>query len=160
MMNWAPLCCSKFSNFVSRIEASVGETTPAVSVNQRLGGGGTSSAKTDCARRRKRRRRRGRTECAPLETELDVRSLAAARSALEVSLRFESAHARHHARREAADGGVVRGGHLVEALALHGDAVLGSFELRLQLQEIPVRLQIGILLDDDEQSRKSAGETG
>jgi hypothetical protein len=102
----------------------------------------------------------GRTECAPIEVELDVRSLAAARSALEVSLLLESAHARDEARRKAADGDVVRRGHLVVALALDGDAVLGSFELRLQFEEVLIRLEVGILLDDDQQPRERAGETG
>src|SRR5438132_20737 len=67
----------------------------------------------------------------------------------EVLLRREARHRRHDARREPADGGVVLLRDFVVAMTLDGDAVLRSLELRLQVEEILIRFQVGIALDDD-----------
>ena len=49
--------------------------------------------------------------------------------------------------------------HLVESPAFDGDAILRPLELRLQLQEILIRFEIGIPLDDDEQSRECVAQS-
>lgn len=43
-------------------------------------------------------------------------------------------------------------------VACDGDPVLRVLELRLQIAKIGVRLELGITLDDDQQSRKRGGE--
>src|SRR4029079_6339100 len=43
-------------------------------------------------------------------------------------------------------------------LARDGDAVLGAFELRLERQEVLVRLQIRIVLGDGQQTAERTGE--
>src|ERR1051325_4704271 len=72
----------------------------------------------------------------------------------EVLLLVEARRRRDEARREAAHRDVVVLRHLVVAAALDRDAVLGPLELRLQVEEVLVRFQVGILLDYDEQSRE------
>ena len=59
--------------------------------------------------------------------------------------------------RELARQGVVFLRRLDEALARHRDAVLGAFELRLQLAEILVGLELRIVLGHGEQAREGAG---
>src|SRR6185369_17186685 len=88
--------------------------------------------------------------CARVEVELNLGRLAAPRRPLEVRLLAEVAHAGDDAGGELQDVRVVRLRRFVEASALDGDAVLRSFELRLQLEEVLVRLQFGITLHHDE----------
>src|SRR4051812_33943359 len=91
------------------------------------------------------------------EVELDLRRFAASRGSLEVRLLREAA-AGDDARGELEDVRVVVLRLLVVPLALDRDAILRSFELPLQLKKVLVRLELGIALDDDEQSRQCAGE--
>src|SRR5688572_5138588 len=60
--------------------------------------------------------------------------------------------------REGAHGGVVLLRGLDEAVARHGDAVLGALELRLQLAEVLVGLELRIVLRHHQQARQRAGE--
>src|SRR5258706_2244997 len=60
--------------------------------------------------------------------------------------------------RELAREGVVFLDRLDEAVARGGDAVLGSLELRLQVAEIRVALQLRVVLRDHEQARQRARE--
>ena len=60
--------------------------------------------------------------------------------------------------REAPAGGVVLARDLVVASALDGDSILGALQLGLQIAEALRRRQLGIVLDDDQQPRQSAGE--
>src|SRR5688500_2412370 len=125
---------------------------PALSVNHWVGAGGTSSASAGsaAANSNARTKTRARVVMEPLprcgrrgvgEIEVHFRSRAAAGYAFEVRARFEAAHAGNHARGETTDGRVVSLQHLVVALALDADAILRSFELRLQFEEVLIRLQ-------------------
>src|SRR3954447_6760261 len=89
------------------------------------------------------------------EVEIHGRWLIGAGGALEVRLRFEAV-AGDEAGREAAHGSVERLRLLVVAHALDGDAVLRPFELRLQGEEVRVRLQVGIALGDGDEARHGA----
>src|SRR5689334_2842925 len=60
--------------------------------------------------------------------------------------------------RELADEHVVFLHRLDEAVARCRDAVLGAFELRLQLAEVLVALELRIVLRDDEESSQGARE--
>src|SRR5688572_26315633 len=64
--------------------------------------------------------------------------------ALEIGLAVEIPEARDQAARQVADGGIVGAHRLVEAHARHIDAVLGAFELALQLEELVGGPQLGI----------------
>src|SRR5205814_4285348 len=75
-------------------------------------------------------------------------------------LRVEAAEIRDDVSGELADGGVVLLRRLVVALTFDRDAILRSFELRLKLEEILIRFQVGITLDDDEESRQRIRESG
>ena len=53
------------------------------------------------------------------------------------------------------------GPHRLDVVApRHGDAVLSAFELRLQRQEVLVRLEVGIVLADGDQSAERAARAG
>src|SRR5471032_1591558 len=72
-------------------------------------------------------------------------------------VRTEGGHRPQHAR-ERLEFGVVGAHGLDVVAARHGDAVLGAFELRLQREEVLVRLEVGIVLADGEQPAERAGE--
>src|SRR6266849_9102431 len=90
------------------------------------------------------RRRRSWCGCLPERSEVHFRRCGRSGDAAEVRLRFESAESRDDICREPTDGGVVLLDDVVVSLALHGDAVLSAFELRLQLEEVLIRFQIWI----------------
>src|SRR5947207_4161539 len=160
-MKRTPACFSIASSFAFSASASLLLTTPAASVNQFAGCGGTSSANAlDASAQSSKATRSARTGLLLSEVELDFRRFAASGRALEVRLLLEAGEAGNHARGELQDVGVVLLRGFVEAAALDGDAVLRPFELRLQLEEVLVRFQLGIFLDDDEQSRQRTGESG
>src|SRR2546423_5947627 len=77
----------------------------------------------------------------------------------EVGLRLEAADRRGEASGKLPDGHVVVPRCVVVALALDGDAVLRPLELRLELEEVLVRFELGITLHDDEQPREGVAET-
>ena len=76
----------------------------------------------------------------------------------EVGLGLEAEHHRGQVRREGAHGDVVVLHRLDVAVAGHRDAVLGALELRLQIAEVGVRLELRIVLGHHQQARKRAGE--
>src|ERR1700737_3435347 len=82
-----------------------------------------------CARRR--RCRLWVTE----RLEVHVGRLAGAWCAFEVRLRLEAAQVRHEVGGKLQHRGVELLGHLVVATPFDRDAILGPFELRLQLEE-------------------------
>src|SRR4249919_2453700 len=96
------------------------------------------------------RRRRG--------VEVDVRRLLDLLLVLdgEVGLGSVVEHHRRQVHRELADVGVVVLHGLDVAAACDGDAVLRAFKLRLQVAEGLVRLEVGIVLGDDEQAAQRA----
>src|SRR5581483_5976595 len=174
-MKRTPLCCSNECSFWLSCSASLLLTTPAASVNQFFGSGGMSSASAFAAIANRRNssqhrdsrdpavccllssfcftlvrgRRRARRR---VEVELHLWRLGTAGDTLEVLLRVEAAHPRDHAVGKLEDVGVVRLRRVVEAPALHRNAVFRPLELRLQLEEIFVGPQLGIALDDDEKA--------
>src|SRR5919109_4094949 len=85
------------------------------------------------------------------------RRLAAGRR-LEERLGPETHHPGDEARGKRAKPGVVVADRLVVTLALDGDAVFRALELALQREEVLVRLELRIPLDDDEQSTERAGQ--
>ena len=76
----------------------------------------------------------------------------------EVRLHLEVEHLRGEVGREAAHGGVERPHRRDVAVARHGDAVFRALELRLQVAEIGIRLEIGISLGDGEQALQRLGQ--
>src|SRR6185503_6805845 len=58
--------------------------------------------------------------------------------------------------REDLDGGVVVEDRRVVVLAAEGDLVLGCRQLLLELEDVLVRLELGVVLDDREQRPKGA----
>src|SRR6185503_5068615 len=76
----------------------------------------------------------------------------------ELRLLLVAEHHRRQVGRERAHRDVVLLHRLDEAVARHGDAVLGAFELRLQLEKVPVRLELRVVLDDHQQAGEGAGE--
>src|ERR1017187_6965962 len=93
----------------------------------------------------------GRAGMRDASVELDLRRLVGALGRLEVRPVLEAREVRDDDRRARTAKGVVGLRHVVEAAALDRDAVLGPLELRLQVSVILVGLQLGILLDRDEQ---------
>src|SRR5438132_12176816 len=81
-----------------------------------------------------------------------------ARGAAEVGLWLEPKRVRDEVRRELDYGRVELLSDLVVAAALDGNAVLRPFELRLQLEEVRVRFEIGIALHDHEQPRQRVAQ--
>ena len=74
---------------------------------------------------------------------------------LEIGALLEAEQSGQDVLGEAADGGVELAGRVVEVLACHVDAVLRAFQLGLQLQEVLVGLQVGIVLGDGQQFAQS-----
>src|SRR6185369_5291042 len=80
------------------------------------------------------------------------------RRRLEEGLLLEAAQAGDEAGREHAHAEVVVAHRLVEALALHGDAVLRPLELALEGEEVLVALELRIAFHGDEEAREGAPE--
>src|SRR5688572_9059310 len=106
--------------------------------------------------RRRGRRPGGRGRAA--EVEVHVRRALRPRGRPEVRLLLESHHSREQRGREAEARGVVGLRGLVVPVALHVDAVLGAFELGLQVAEVRVGLELGVALHHHHQARQRAGE--
>src|SRR3972149_6037531 len=122
-----------------------------------MGGGGTLSAawaadadrtsrRTAVTRRRSTARPRLRPPGRRLE--FDPGDGLAARRRLEEGLVPEARERGHEAAPEEPEAGVVIAGRLVEAAALHGDAVLRALELALERQEVLVAPELRIALHD------------
>ena len=94
-----------------------------------------------------------------LQAEVDVRDVGA-RLGLgveELALR-EAEQARDEHVRERLDRGVVVEDARVVVLAAERDLVLGRGQLLLELEDVLVRLELGIVLDDGEQRAERAGQ--
>src|SRR5215813_2311950 len=94
----------------------------------------------------------------PVLLELHLRHRLGARGGLEEGLLLEAAQGSDEARGEDAHAEVVVAHRLVEALALHRDAVFRALELALQGEEVLVALELGITLHGDEEAREGAPE--
>src|SRR2546428_146238 len=92
------------------------------------------------------------------ELELHRRCLLRPGRGLEVRLLLEAHHPGEEGRGEALPRGVVLLRLLVEAHALDRDAVLRALELRLEVAEVLVGLQVRIALHDHEQTGERAGQ--
>src|SRR5688572_28657956 len=90
--------------------------------------------------------------------ELHFGRRGALRRRLEERLGPEARYARDDAARKQTEPRVVLAHRLVVALALDGDTIIRPFELRLERQEVGVRLELGISLDGDEQAAQRAGQ--
>src|SRR6266478_2020946 len=90
--------------------------------------------------------------------ELHFRNVLAPRRGLEEGLLLEAAQPGDETGREHPHAEIVVAHRLVEALALHGNAVLRPLELALQGEEILVALELRITLDGDEKARERAPE--
>ena len=77
---------------------------------------------------------------------------------LEIGALFEAEQSGQDVLGEAADGGIELAGRVIEVLACHVDAVLRTFQLGLQFQEVLVGLQVGIVLGDGQQFAQSRGQ--
>src|SRR5438876_5134804 len=114
-------------------------------------------ARTRClpGSRRCRRRRRLIAERLEIHFRRNIRTSDTA----EVRLRDEAEHVGHEIRWKLLHGRVELLYDLVVAPPLNCDTILGPFELRLQLQKILVRFQIGIPLHDDQQPRERVAQS-
>src|SRR6266852_7248258 len=83
-----------------------------------------------------------------------------ARLCLEIGLLVEAVaeEASEEGRRKTVALGVDLARRIVEAHALDRNAVLGALELRLQVAEVRRRLELGVLLRNDEQPRQRRRE--
>src|SRR5213083_12187 len=120
--------------------------------------GPTRTAKRRRTSRRQLRRMRPAPWSSPAFLELHFRDVLAPRRRFEERLLLEAAQRRDEAGREHAHAEVVVAHRLVEALALHGDAVLRSLELALEGEEVLVALELRRALDGDEEAREGAAE--
>ena len=174
----APLRASKAASFSSSADCCAAVSVPVRSVTRASSCGSGICA---CAARREAReqherereqrgfhgdfssRRRARAArlrpASPTATGVEVSKLTVGARRNrgfvlhgEVGLHLEVEHLRREVGRELAHRDVV-GAHRIDvAVARHGDAVLRAFELRLQVAEIRVRLELGIVLGDGEQA--------
>src|ERR1700687_1616939 len=117
-----------------------------------------SAASSSTAGSRRLRRMRPFSGSSWAFLELHFRDRLAPRRGLEERLLLEAAQPGDDARREDPDAQIVVAHRFVEALALHGDAVLCSLELALERQEVLVALELGVPLDGDEQAREGPPE--
>src|SRR5690606_24027574 len=92
------------------------------------------------------------------EVELHLRCFLRSGAGLEVRLRMEAEDAGEEDGRESPDGGVIFLGHLIEPASFHRDAVLSTFQLDLQIAETRARLEIRVVLGNDEQPLQRAAE--
>src|SRR6476659_1193349 len=96
-----------------------------------------------------------------LEVEVDRRRAFGARGGrLEVGLLLESEERGEEVRRKLQPKGVVALGRLVVPIALDRDPVLRPLELRLEVLEVRVRLQLRVSLDDHEPSLQRRTQLG
>src|SRR5690606_10744046 len=164
-ITWRPLWRWYACNTPPSCRTGAGRSRPAVSVAHRVGARGawkscaaarigSSSSPSSRARGRARRRER------PITLELHARRVLRARRGLEVRLLVEARaeEAGHQHRGEAEALGVEGLRRLVEAHALSGDPVLGALELRLEVAEVLVRLQLRVALHRHHQPAEGSGE--
>src|SRR5881397_3667809 len=118
----------------------------------------TRTAKRRSTSRRQLRRMRPAPCSSQPFLELHFRDVLAPRRRFEERLLLEATQRRDEAGREHAHAEVVVAHRLVEALALHGDAVLRAFELALEGEEVLVALELRIALHGDEEAREGASE--
>src|SRR5438067_1771388 len=165
--NCAPLGFLASASSFSLSACSCSELrTSALSVTQAVGLGGMSRASAAVATHNASataardlrtsgsggRRGSGRRRVAE-RVEVHLRRFLRSGGAAEVRLLREPASG-HEVGRKLLGGGVVGRYHVVVALALDGDAILGSLELRLQLEEVLIRFQVRVALDDDQEARQ------
>src|SRR5882724_1217479 len=161
---WLPFARSKSRNRDSRLWTCGAESVAVRSVTRAFSGGMPTSPKADSAKSSAapaaaRPSRRwsiellgGRSRLA----EIDRRRLGDGFLVLdgEVGLGLVAEHHRRQVDRELADEHVVFLHRLDVAVARHRDAVFRALELRLQVAEIGVRLELRVILRDHEQSRQ------
>src|ERR1700687_4771827 len=164
--SWCPVRWSDACNAASSESRVDGLMNPAESVTQRVGAGGAAKLAAagfahanNNAAPSKNPKARPKASVTPLERDL-WRSLSAWLR-LEVRLfgeaRTEEVREDHGGKR--LTRGVERLRGIVVAHALNGDPVFRAFELRLQVEEILIRLQIRIAFDDNQQSRKRGAKS-
>src|SRR5258705_535144 len=162
---WLPFARSKSRNRESRLWTCDAESVAVRSVTRAFSGGMPTSPKADSANSsaapaaaRPSRRlsiellggRSGRF------AEIDRRRLGDGFLVLdgEVGFGLVAEHHRRQVDRELADEHVVFLHRFDVAVARHRDAIFRAFELRLQVAEIRIRLELRIVLGDHEQARE------
>src|SRR6266540_1990839 len=143
----APLRRSNSASVCSSAERCCALSVPVRSVTRAFSGGTAICAAATATRKR-------------LLSEINLRRSRDFFLVLHRELRL-FLEAEHH-RREVAGERAHRDVVLLHcpdvAVARHRDAVLGALELRLQLKEVLVRLELRIVLGDHQQARQRAGE--
>src|SRR5689334_20617896 len=89
-----------------------------------------------------------------IEVKMDRRRNVAALLRLKIGPGGKAGHVGDDKGRETLDGGIVVLGRLVEKIAGRGDAVLGALQLRLEIEEVLVGLQVRITFHNDQQAGK------
>src|SRR5437773_4562186 len=165
---WLPLPRSKSRSRASRVWICGGVSVPVRSVTRALSGGTATSARAQAkpARRTPAARRpsqRPRMQGLPLRrrgglAEIDRRRLGDGLFVLDTEARLHRVAEQHRRQvdRELAYEHVVSLYGFYVAVARDGNAVLRALELRLQVAEIRVRLELGIVLGDEQEPRESA----
>src|SRR5690606_27793527 len=168
--SWLPLRCCSASACVSSCCTVAGSSVPVVSTTGESSAGigascwagahgatSSSASPTQQARNtRSQRSRRGRRSA--IRTEVDPWRLLDLLQVVdgEVRPRPVTEHLGGEVLRELPDEGVVVLHRADVALSFDGDAVLGAFELRLQLQEVLVGLGLRVVLGHQQQAADRA----
>src|SRR5712671_4582921 len=145
---WLPLRASNSASVCSRAERWLAFRVPVKSVTRALSGGSATAAAAMPTRK------------SLLSREVNFRRLRDGFLVLHRELRL-FLHAEYHrgeVAREGAHRDVVVLHRLDVPVARHRDAVLGSLELRLQVAESGVGLELRIILRHDHQPRQRRGE--
>src|SRR5438309_1188593 len=165
---WLPLPRSKSLKRESRSRSWDAESVPVRSVTCALSGGTTTSARAETRPARRtpaatRPSQRLGMRGLPLGrraglAEIDRRRLRDGLFVFDAEARFHLVAEQHRREvdRELAYEHVVFLHRLDVAVARDRDAVLRAFELRLQVAEVRIGLELGIVLCDEQQPRQSA----
>src|SRR3954471_14156266 len=161
---WLPFRASNERRSCSSEATCSGFSVPVRSVTRPLSGGTASCAHAETASSNTTRARNAFTgfleRLLLFLAEIHLGRLGDLTLVLdrEVCLRLVAERHRGQVRRELAHGDVVLLDRLDVAVARDRDAVLRALELRLQVAEIGVGLELRIVLRDHQQARKRAAE--
>src|SRR6185436_778602 len=159
---WLPLRASNERRSCSSEETCSGFSVPVRSVTRPFSGGTAICAHTETATSKTNRARNAFTDSLELLLlllpEIDLGRLGDLALVLdgEIGLGLVAECHRGQVRGELTHGDVVLLNRLDVAVACDRDAVLRALELRLQIAEVGVRLELRIVLRDHQEPRKRA----
>src|SRR6185369_5339031 len=159
---WLPLRASNERNSCSSEATCSGFSVPVRSVTRPLSGGTATSAQAEAAKSSRSRRRIALTGLLPVlllflaELDLGRRGDLALVLDGEIGLGLVAERHRGQVRGELTHRDVVLLDRLDVAVARDRDAVLRALELRLQIAEVGVRLELRIVFRDHQEPRKRA----